>query len=196
MKDEMTIVLHLYESTLELTVLILIPMVTLATVERKMIESRYIHIIGTTQKFVVSAESLNHLLQHLFPIHLMPQNLSQRYRVGRIAVELSLIDINADAEDAALDALRVDDGLYQRATDLLVMPVHIVRPFQRNAIRIGIKSILHGERTSLGKEELLAQRNPLRTHHHTEEEVLARLTLPGMHALSPACSLIVSNGNG
>ena len=196
MKDEMTIVLHLYESTLELTVLILIPMVTLATVERKMIESRYIHIIGTTQKFVVSAESLNHLLQHLFPIHLMPQNLSQRYRVGRIAVELSLIDINADAEDAALDALRVDDGLYQRATDLLVMPVHIVRPFQRNAIRIGIKSILHGERTSLGKEELLAQRDPLRTHHHTEEEVLARLALPGMHALSPACCLIVSNGNG
>ena len=171
-------------------------MVTLATVERKMIESRHIHIIGTTQKFVVSAESLNHLLQHLFPIHLMPQNLSQRYRVGRIAVELSLIDINADAEDAALDALRVDDGLYQRATDLLVMPVHIVRPFQRNAICIGIKSILHGERTSLGKEELLAQRYPLRTHHHTEEEVLARLTLPGMHALSPACSLIVSNGNG
>ena len=51
MKDEMTIVLHLYESTLELTVLILIPMVTLATVERKMIESRHIHIIGTTQKF-------------------------------------------------------------------------------------------------------------------------------------------------
>ena len=171
-------------------------MVTLATVERKMIESRHIHIIGTTQKFVVSAESLNHLLQHLFPIHLMPQNLSQRYRVGRIAVELSLIDINADAEDAALDALGVDDGLYQRATDLLVMPVHIVRPFQRNAIRIGIKSILHGERTSLGKEELLAQRNPLRTHHHTEEEVLARLALPGMHALSPACCLIVSNGNG
>ena len=196
MKDEMTIVLHLYESTLKLTVLILIPMVTLATVERKMIESRHIHIIGTTQKFVVSAESLNHLLQHLFPIHLMPQNLSQRYRVGRIAVELSLIDINADAKDAALDALRVDDGLYQRATDLLVMPVHIVRPFQRNAIRIGIKSILHGERTSLGKEELLAQRNPLRTHHHTEEEVLARLALPGMHALSPACCLIVSNGNG
>ena len=171
-------------------------MVTLATVERKMIESRYIHIIGTTQKFVVSAESLNHLLQHLFPIHLMPQNLSQRYRVGRIAVELSLIDINADAEDTALDALRVDDGLYQRATDLLVMPVHIVRPFQRNAVRIGIKSVLHGERTSLGKEELLAQRNPLRTHHHTEEEVLARLALPGMHALSPACCLIVSNGNG
>ena len=126
----------------------------------------------------------------------MPQNLSQRYRVGRIAVELCLIDINADAEDAALDALRVDDGLYQRATNLLVMPVHIVRPFQRNAVRIGIKSILHGERTSLGKEELLAQRNPLRTHHHTEEEVLARLTLPGMHALSPARCLIVSNGNG
>ena len=104
MKDEMTIVLYLYESTLELTVLILIPMVTLTTVERKMIETRHIHIVGTTQKFVVSAESLNHLLQHLFPIHLMPQNLSQRYRVGRIAVELSLIDINADAEDAALDA--------------------------------------------------------------------------------------------
>ena len=196
MKDEMTIVLHLNESTLELTVLILIPMVTLATVERKMIESRHIHIIGTTQKFVVFAESLNHLLQHLFPIHLMPQNLSQRYRVGRIAVELSLIDINADAEDTALDALGVDDGLYQRATDFLVMPVHIVRPFQRNAVRIGIKSVLHGERTSLGKEELLAQRYPLRTHHHTEEEVLARLALPGMHALSPACCLIVSNGNG
>ena len=161
-----------------------------------MIEARHIHIVGTTQKFVVFAESLNHLLQHLFPIHLMPQNLSQRYRIGRIAVELCLIDINADTEDAALDALRVDDGLYQRATDFLVIPVHIIWPFQRNAVRIGIKSILHGECTSLGKEELLAQRYPLRTHHHTEEEVLARLALPGMHALSPACCLIVSNGNG
>ena len=196
MKDEMTIVLHLYEGALELTVLILIPVIALATVERKMIDARHIHIVGTTQKFVVFAESLNHLLQHLFPIHLMPQNLSQRYRVGRIAVELSLIDINADTEDAALDALGVDGSLYQRATDLLVIPVHIIRPFQRNAVRIGIKSVLHGERTSLGKEELLAQRYPLRTHHHTEEEVLARLTLPGMHALSPACCLIVSNGNG
>ena len=80
MKDEMTIVLYLYESTLELTVLILIPVIPLATVERKMIESRHIHIIGTAQKFVVSAESLNHLLQHLFPIHLMPQNLPLKPR--------------------------------------------------------------------------------------------------------------------
>ena len=79
----------------------------------------------------------------------MSQNLSQRYRVGRIAVELSLIDINADTEDAALDALGVDDRLYQRATNLLVIPVHIIRPFQRNAARIGIKSVLHGERTCL-----------------------------------------------
>ena len=126
----------------------------------------------------------------------MAQNLSQRYRVRRIAVELSLVDINADAEDAALDALGVDGSFYQRATDFLVIPVHIVRPFQRNAIRIGIQCILHGERTCLGKEELLAQRYPLRTHHHTEEEVLARLALPGMHALSPARRLIISNGNG
>ena len=76
MKDEMTIVLHLYEGALELTVLILIPVIALATVERKMIDARHIHIVGTTQKFVVFAESLNHLLQHLFPIHLMTQNLS------------------------------------------------------------------------------------------------------------------------
>ena len=161
-----------------------------------MIETRHIHIVGTAQKFVVFAESINHLLQHLFPIHLMTQNLSQRYRVGRIAVELRLVDINTDTEDTALDALGVDGSLDQRATDFLVIPVHIVRPFQRNAIRIGIQRILHGERTSLGKEELLAQRYPFRTHHHTEEEVLARLTLPGMHALSPACRLIVSNSNG
>ena len=71
MKDEMTIVLHLYEGALELTVLILIPVIALATVERKMIDARHIHIVGTTQKFIVFAESLNHLLQHLFPIHLM-----------------------------------------------------------------------------------------------------------------------------
>ena len=57
MKDEMTIVLHLYEGTLELTVLILIPVIALTTVERKMIESRHIHIIGTPQKFIVFAES-------------------------------------------------------------------------------------------------------------------------------------------
>ena len=62
----------------------------------------------------------------------MAQNLSQRYRVGRIAVELSLIDINADTEDAALDAPGIDRRLYQRTTDFPVVPIHIVRPFQRN----------------------------------------------------------------
>ena len=41
-----------------------------------------------------------------------------------------------------------------------------------------IRDSLHGERTSLGKEELLAQRYPLRTHHHTEEEVLDIATKP------------------
>ena len=49
MKDEMTIVLHLYEGTLELTVLILIPMVTLATVERKMIAVSYTHLTLPTR---------------------------------------------------------------------------------------------------------------------------------------------------
>ncbi len=38
----------------------------------------------------------------------MTQNLSQGYRIRRIAMELHLIDINSDAEDAALDALGVD----------------------------------------------------------------------------------------
>ena len=114
-----------------------------------MIDARNIHIVGTAEQFIILLECLDDLLQHLFPIHLVPQNLSQGYRIGRIAVELGLIDVHPDTEDAALDALGIDRGLYQRAADLPVVPIYIVRPFQRNAIGIGIQGILDGERSSL-----------------------------------------------
>ena len=180
----------------ELAILVLIPMIALATVERKMVDARHIHIVGTAQEFVVSAESLNHLLQHLFPIHLMPQDLSQRYRVRRVTPELHLIDIDADAEDAALDAPGIDRRLYQRTTDFPVVPIHIVRPFQRKPVSIGIQGILDGKGSHLGKQELLTNRHPHRASQHTEQEVLALLALPGMRALSPAGCLEISHGNG
>ena len=129
----MTIVLNLYESTLELTILILIPMITLATVERKMVDARNIHIVGTTKQLVIFLECLDNLLEHFLPIHLVSQNLGKGYRIRRIAAELHLVDVDANAEDAALDAFGIDGGLYQRTADLLVVPIHIVRPFQRDA---------------------------------------------------------------
>lgn len=59
-------------------------------------------------------------------------------------MELHLVDVDSDAEDAALDAVGIDGGLYQRTTDFPVVPIHIVRPFQRDAVGIGIQRILHG----------------------------------------------------
>ena len=44
----------------------------------------------------------------------------------------------------ALDALGIDRGFYQRAADFPVFPIFIVRPFQRNAVGIGIQGILDG----------------------------------------------------
>ena len=140
----MAVIFHLYEGTLELAVGILVPVESLAAVEREMIDARNIHIVGTAEQLIILLECLDDLLQHLFPIHLVTQNLSQGYRIGRIAVELGLIDVHPGTEDASLDALGIDRGLYQRAADLPVVPIDIVRPFQRNAVGIGIQGILVG----------------------------------------------------
>ena len=118
----MTVILHLYEGTLELSIGILIAMEALATVEREMIDARNIHVIGTAKQFIIFLECLDNLLEHFIPIHLMTQNLSQGYRIRRIAVEFNLIDVDSDTEDAALDALGVDGSLYPVHTSRLGLP--------------------------------------------------------------------------
>ena len=145
----MAVILHLYEGTLELSIGILIAMEALATVEREMIDARNIHVVGTAKQFIILLECLDNLLEHFIPIHLMTQNLSQGYRIRRIAVEFHLIDVDSDTEDAALDTLGVDGSLYQRTTDFLIVPIHIVRPFQCDAVGIGIQCILHGKGSGL-----------------------------------------------
>ena len=140
----MPIILYLDEGSLKLAVLVLIPMITLAAIEREMIDTRNILIVGSSQQLIISFECLENLLQHLFPIHLVSQDLSQRHGIGGIAQELGLIDIDANTKDATLDATGVDGGLYQRAAYLLVIPVYIIRPLERETLGVCIQRLLDG----------------------------------------------------
>ena len=156
-----------------------------------MVNTGNIHIVSTTQKFVITGKGFQDLLQQFFAVYIMSQNLTQRHRIGSITHKLFLVHIESYAKDASLDALRTYRSLYQRSTYLFVIPVYVVGPFQGNALGIGIKNIFQGYGSCHRQKKLTGYRHPHRTHQDTEEEVLSAFTLPCMCALTATSSLIV-----
>ena len=135
---------------------------------------------------IIFLKRLQHTVEHNVHVGVAPRYLAQRHRIGRIAAEHPLVDIDARTEYAVLHEPAAYRCLYESAAYLAVVPIHIVGPFQRHSSGNRVESILHGKRLSHGQRELTRRRNTLRSHQHGEQQIASVLALPpvGAHAAS------------
>ena len=141
------------------------------------------------------SESLQNVAQQLLAVRLMLADLPERYRIGCVAVECALVDIQPHADDAVADPLALQPVLYQYASNLSVAPVDVVRPFDAQVTDMSAQCLADGQRCHhrdmklpVGVPSLcLAGRDV-----HGEQQVLAPFALPGVGAAASSCRLIVS----
>ena len=103
MKNEMTIILHLYKRCLKLPVLVAILEIAVATIEIRGVERYDLLIIAIAKVEQIVLEHLHYLLQQLIAVRLLAKDLIQRHGIGRFTVERLLVDIDACPDDTVAD---------------------------------------------------------------------------------------------
>ena len=196
MKNEMTIILHLYKRCLKLPVLVAILEIAVATIEIRGVERYDLLIIAIAKVEQIVLEHLHYLLQKLIAVRLLAKDLIQRHGIGRLAVERLLVDIDACPDDTVADMSVRQTVLYDGATDLLVFPIDVVRPFDSDTVGILRQHVTKGQRPSLRDEKLRMHRHPHRMTEDGEQQILASLALPGIRALPSPGSLILRGDDG
>ena len=144
----------------------------------------------------VFLDGVEHLFEQMIEVKLMACDLAERYGVGSVAVEFALVDIDARAVDAPLHALFPYAGLDDGAAYFPVIPIDVVRPFEREAVGISVKYLLDGQCFGLREQELPLHGHMFRMHHDGEEQVFARLAFPGVGAVATPGGLVVGPDDG
>ena len=119
----------------------------------------------------------------------MPQKLLQRNGIRRIAHELWLIDIDADAHHGTLHHRPSELVIKEHSTDFLLTHIHIVRPFHTDSFDIVIERLGDCQTSDFRKIELLGSAHTLWAKDKGEHEIFSAIALPFRSALSVTASL-------
>ena len=148
-KDEMTVILDLHHRRLKLTVFVTILEIAVTTKEIRSVKRHNLLVVAIAKVEQIALKDLHNLLQQGLAVSLLAKDLIQRHRIGRVAVELLLIDINAGADDTVADMSLRQAVLNDGSTDLLVVPIDIVRPLDGDAFGVLRQHVVKGQRQSL-----------------------------------------------
>ena len=132
----MPVFLHIHEFCHKRALLVAIGVETLATIEHA--DVSLFHILVT-----IVGESVENVVQQSLLVCLVPMNLPKRYRIGSIALELSLVDIDANADNRLSDGLSCQPMLYQDATYLGIPPINVVGPLDAHIANLLAQGICY-----------------------------------------------------
>ena len=171
-------------------------MTAAAAIESGRIKRRHLVITALIDHAEINLETAEKHTEHLIGVNVAAQYLRQRYRIWRIAHKLTLIEIDACAENTAAYVASADSTFRERSADFLVAPVNVVRPFYRDVVDISGKSVTYGQRLGLEHDILAHNRQRHGINLYAERKVLAALTLPLVFALTAPCRLKGGNAHG
>lgn len=183
---EMTIVLHIYQLSHEGAILVNIRMIALTTVEQR-------EILAADILTQIAVHTLKDVVKQLLAVCLVAMNLPKRHRVGGRTHETLLVDIHSHTDDAVAYLLTLQSVLNQYASNLAITPIDIIGPFDAQVADMLAQRITDGQRDSHRDMELTTGRNVSWVNQHREQQVLAPLALPGIHATAATCRLVVGN---
>ena len=120
----------------------------------------------------------------------MARDNDQRDRIGGIAQESLLIDVDTDAHDARGDVAAIQGVLQQHAAHLLVLPIDVVGPLDGETIAsLGRERLDDSQCRGLAQVELVAGLDGRSFEQERERQILAVLAFPGVAFLAAPCSL-------
>ena len=119
-----------------------------ASVERIVIFAYDGVLVAFHDPLVIGIKGFGKLIRHSFYWRIESGDVEERYGIGRVAAEYLLIDVQPDAENATCDFLSRHGSLDERAANLAVEPIDVVRPLQLYGSAIVVEHGFHGECTS------------------------------------------------
>ena len=138
------------------------------------------------QGFVIGVQAAQEAVEDGRRVVITARNLLQRNGVGRGAAEDGLVQVDADAGNAAADAVALQYILDEHAADFLLVPVDVVGPLDGDVVRLRVQFFLDGQRDNLRQDELAACLDETGIEHGAEQEVLPGFGLPRVAALALA----------
>ena len=135
-ENQMAIIFHFHQLALELAVSVSVGMKALAPIESQVIEGGHVSVSAVPEHLAIPLKGLHHLLGQLLPVYFPAQELEEGNRIGRVTAENGLVDIDTHTKDTILELSLPHGSLYQRAAQLAVAYVDIIRPLQRHSIHI------------------------------------------------------------
>ena len=190
LQDEAAVRFHIGQAGQEASVGVFVGVQALAAEEGVGVSARNgdgkAAVLVAAQGFVVGVQTAQEAIEDGQRVVITARNLLQRNWVGRGAAEGGLVQVDADAGDAAADAVALQHIFDEHAANLLLVPVDVVGPFDGDTFRVGVQLFLDGQRDNLRQDELAARLDETGVEHGAEQEVLSGFGFPRVAALSLA----------